>query len=430
MKTKLFLLFFLLFCSSVNAEEPSNLNKITDNFEKSCYEYSWKINVSALKDNLLNWKNMSYKVSLNSYEDLKIIQNDSLLPHKVLWNEKTYINYKNDFDINQVESNDNNKNTYISLDTLNEKEVIYELEKPIIANTFQFNIDYESNQSYIDLYISTDWKQFSKVWKTNISDFDLKFIKLKIECSKDMCIREKIKIKELNFIEDRQLIVLNSFYDKDIEFFTKYNCDDSKYTSDAKYYDDYSISNKTQIINLDLNKNPDYNVYFTKDYDKDEIDDNKDNCPLVYNPEQIDTDASGQWDACSDKDRDWKIWEKDNCPTIYNPKQEDSDKNWIGDLCEIDTDLDQVFDSIDNCLTISNPNQEDDDNDTIWNACDNCKIKYNTDQSDVDKDKIWDLCDETDNRYMESNKWFFIGLIVVITIIFGAGIFFIIRKLK
>ena len=54
MKTKLFLLFFLLFCSSVNAEEPSNLNKITDNFEKSCYEYSWKINVSDLKDNLLN----------------------------------------------------------------------------------------------------------------------------------------------------------------------------------------------------------------------------------------------------------------------------------------------------------------------------------------------------------------------------------------
>lgn len=152
MKTKLFLLFFLLFCSSVNAEEPSNLNKITDNFEKSCYEYSWKINVSALKDNLLNWKNMSYKVSLNSYEDLKIIQNDSLLPHKVLWNEKTYINYKNDFDINQVESNDNNK-IHIFHGYIKWKRSYLWTRKPIIANTFQFNIDYESNQSYIFIHI-------------------------------------------------------------------------------------------------------------------------------------------------------------------------------------------------------------------------------------------------------------------------------------
>lgn len=428
MKIWFILIFLLMFFSSVSAED--NLNKVNEHFKTSCFEYNWEIKVSDLKDNLLNWKNMSYKVNLNSYKDLKIIQSGSLLPYKILWNEKTYINYKNNFGIKEIESNDNNINTYISLDTLEEKEIIYELEKTLIPNTFEFNINYESKQSYIDLYISTDGKQFSKILKENISDFDVKYIKLKIECSKDMCIREKIKINELNFIENRQMIVINSFYNKDIEFYTENKCDDTKYTSEAKYYDNYSISNKTQIINLDLKKNPDYNVYFTKDYDKDSIEDNKDNCPLVFNPEQIDTDASGQWDACSDKDRDWKIWEEDNCPTIYNPKQEDINKNKIWDLCEIDSDLDLVFDSVDNCLNISNPNQEDEDNDGIWNICDNCKTKYNFDQSDVDKDKIWDVCDENDDRYMESNSNFFIWLLVFITIIFGSWIFFIVRKLK
>jgi len=430
MRNKLFLLLLLLLFSDVNALENNNLNKLTENFEKSCYENYWEINVDNLKDNLLNWKNMTYKISLNSYKDLKITQNDYLLPYKELANEKTYINYNNEFAINQIESNDNNKNTFIIIDTLDQKEIIYELEKKLISNSFEFNLDYESKQTYLDLYISTDWKQYSKVWKSNISDFDVKYIKLKVECSKDICIREKIKINELNFIEDRKIIVINSFFDENIDFYSNYNCDDNKYTSDAKYYDNYSISTKTQIINLDLEKNPNYNVYFSKDFDKDEINDEVDNCPLIYNPEQVDSDASGKWDACSDKDYDWKIWEKDNCPTIYNPKQEDSDKNGVWDLCEVDSDLDQIFDSVDNCLNIANPNQEDDDSDTIWNACDNCKIKYNADQSDVDKDNIWDVCDEIDDRYMESNKWFFISLLVLVTIIFGAGIFFIIRKLK
>ena len=430
MKIWFFLLLFLMIIQGVSAENNLNLNKVDDNFKISCFEYSWKINVSELKDNLLNWKNMTYKINLNSYENLKIIQNNNLLPHKILWNEENYISYKDDLWINLIESNDNNINTFISLDTVDKKEVIYELEKTITSDTFKFNINYESSQSYIDIYISNDWKQFSKVSKENISDFDIKYIKLKIECSGNNCIREKIKISELNFIENRQTIVINSFYDEDIKFYTKNKCSDTKYSNDAKYYDNYSINSKTQIINLDLKKNPDYNVYFTKDYDKDWIEDEKDNCDLVYNPEQIDSNANWEWDACSDKDWDYIIWEKDNCPTIYNPKQEDKDKNGIWDLCEKDSDLDKVFDSVDNCLNIANPNQEDDDNDRIWNACDNCKLKYNIDQNDVDKDKVWDVCDEKDDRYMESNSKFFIGLLIFITTIFGAWIFFIIRKLK
>ncbi len=430
MKTKFFLVFLLMFFSKTFAEENSILNQVTDNFDKGCYEYSWKIDVANLKDNLLNWKFQTYKVSTNSIQDLRIIQNWYLIPFKILSSESSFINYKNNFWINQIESNDNNRNTYITIDTLDNNEIIYELDKLLLANTFDFNLNYESKQNNIELYISSDWKEYSKVDKSNISDFDIKYIKLKIVCSKDICIREKIKIYELNFVEDRKIVVLNSFYENNLEFYSKFNCTDKKYTSEAKYYDNYWVSSETQILNLDFAKNPNYNLYKIKDFDKDGIEDSFDNCPNNYNPEQIDSDASWKWDACSDKDYDYIIWEKDNCPTIYNPKQEDQDKNGIWDLCESDVDKDWVYDSIDNCLNIANPNQEDDDSDRIWNACDNCKLKFNIDQSDVDKDWIWDLCDQKDDRYIESNKWFFIGLLIFITIAFGAGIFFIIKKLK
>ncbi|MDD2907502.1 MAG: thrombospondin type 3 repeat-containing protein [Candidatus Gracilibacteria bacterium] len=430
MKTKVFLIFFLMFFSRAYADVPSELIQITDNFDKNCFEYSKQLNKDELKDNLLNGKYQTYKVNINSIKDLKIIQNGYLIPFKTLYSESNYINYSGDFSIVEKEANDNNRNTFKSIDTLDNSEIIFELDKLLLANTFELNFKYDAKQNYIDLYISSDGKKYFKVDKSNISDFDIKFVKLKIECSKDMCIREKIKLYELNFIEDRKIIVLNSFFDNDLQFYSNFNCTDKKYTSEAKYYDDYSISSETQNINLDLEKNPTYNIYTTKDFDKDEIVDELDNCPNTYNRDQKDSDASGIGDACSDKDKDSIIGEKDNCPTIYNPKQEDDDKNGVGNACEKDSDNDGVFDTVDNCLNVSNPNQEDDDNDKMGNACDNCKAKYNFDQKDVDKDGIGDTCDEKDDRYVESNKGFFIGLLICITIIFGVSIGFIIKKLK
>jgi hypothetical protein len=58
--------------------------------------------------------------------------------------------------------------------------------------------------------------------------------------------------------------------------------------------------------------------------DGDGIDDEFDNCPVVYNPDQTNTDIDGVGDLC------------DNCPDDHNPDQTDSDEDGIGDDCECD----------------------------------------------------------------------------------------------
>ncbi|HQQ62815.1 MAG TPA: thrombospondin type 3 repeat-containing protein [Pseudomonadales bacterium] len=60
----------------------------------------------------------------------------------------------------------------------------------------------------------------------------------------------------------------------------------------------------------------------------------------------------------------------DNCPYIYNPDQVDSDQDGFGDGCEVDKDNDGVLDTVDNCPLVSNTNQQDSDTDGLGDACD------------------------------------------------------------
>jgi cysteine-rich repeat protein len=71
------------------------------------------------------------------------------------------------------------------------------------------------------------------------------------------------------------------------------------------------------------------------DADQDEVNDNLDNCPLVSNPLQTDTDLDGLGDACDyDDDNDGVLDEVDNCPLVPNPAQIDVDGDGIGDICD------------------------------------------------------------------------------------------------
>ncbi|XP_067003820.1 cartilage oligomeric matrix protein [Anabrus simplex] len=126
-----------------------------------------------------------------------------------------------------------------------------------------------------------------------------------------------------------------------------------------------------------------------KDADNDGVLNTPDNCPLVANPDQLDTDEDGgdkQGDAC------------DNCPTVPNYDQEDVDKDGLGDVCDPDIDNDGIANHLDNCPKKANPDQRDSDGDGLGDVCDNCPRVPNPNQHDSDNDLVGDLCDSDLDR--------------------------------
>jgi hypothetical protein len=108
-----------------------------------------------------------------------------------------------------------------------------------------------------------------------------------------------------------------------------------------------------------------------QDADGDLIDDRVDNCPLVANFDQRDTDHDGLGDACDpDDDNDTIADADDNCPLVSNPDQTNTDGDGLGDICDPDDDNDTIADADDNCPLVSNPDQTDSDGDGLGDACD------------------------------------------------------------
>lgn len=83
----------------------------------------------------------------------------------------------------------------------------------------------------------------------------------------------------------------------------------------------------------------------------------------------------------------------------------------------VDTDMDQIPDSMDNCPNVSNPGQldvnrnsigdecDDFDGDGVIQSVDNCPSVPNMDQRDTDGDRIGDACDPDESRITEKYPW-------------------------
>jgi hypothetical protein len=147
------------------------------------------------------------------------------------------------------------------------------------------------------------------------------------------------------------------------------------------------------------------------DDDGDGVKDAADNCRLAKNPGQLNTDGDGKGDKCDgDDDGDGRADAKDNCPLVANAGQLDTDNDDKGDNCDADDDGDGLADANDNCPKVKNPGQLDSNGDGKGDACaldddadgvpdtdDVCAKVADPDQDDTDLDGKGDACDADDD---------------------------------
>ncbi len=435
------------------------------NIDSINYDYYISIssdNINYNKISLYNLNTFSFRYikidftyKFDSDDILENIKINDLIFTK---NDFTYLVKWNNWSTAKLFSNFycSNWKDYSDLQTYNNDN--YSEEKSFMYKTWlkQVNISLVKNISYsLDKWTDTDWDWINDEEDNCKSYYNTNQLDTNTNGIWDICddddsdwIIWKNDNCPFNSNADQKDINNNKIWDvcefdkdRDSIFDSLDNCI-NKANSDQKDSDDdsiWDICDNCKLYNptqLDKNNN---NIWDTceetekfekeNDVDKDKVIDYIDNCKEILNPLQEDGDVDWIWDVC------------DNCKDIRNNKQEDENKNNIWDLCE-DSDADWILWYLDNCINIPNTDQKDSDNNWVWDLCedddsdsiltfnDNCPYDYNPDQKDIDNDKIWDTCDDKDNRFIESNKVFFISFIVFMVLVFVSWIFLMFKKLQ
>lgn len=317
------------------------------------------------------------------------------------------------------------------------KELVIHFPKTLLKGTFFYTL--QTNNPYVSFQISNNGKEWYKI-QDSLENYDLDYVKIIFSSeSWEKNILKNTEIFELSFYQKTlHTILVKSVSFAPIEIYSHYVCEENEVNilfQKQKKSPYFPITKHTKIFTGYLFPNKDFNPnhitkILYKDTDQDGVPDKDDNCKYDYNPNQLDSTASWVGDVCSDVDNDTIIGKNDNCPLLYNPDQKDENKNGIGDVCERDTDKDGFVDADDTCPHTSDPEQYDTDEDHVWDACDNCKNVYNPDQKDIDWDMIGDACDEKDDRFIESNKTFFIIFIIILGTLFIIFILLLIGKIQ
>jgi Zn-dependent metalloprotease len=109
-----------------------------------------------------------------------------------------------------------------------------------------------------------------------------------------------------------------------------------------------------------------------------------DNCRTIPNANQADADSDGIGNVCDDDDEDGRINSQDNCPSVWNEDQGNCDGDGLGDACDPDNDNDGIRDDLVAPVCTGG---------NTSNCNDNCQCTPNPGQEDGDADEVGDACD-------------------------------------
>ena len=148
-------------------------------------------------------------------------------------------------------------------------------------------------------------------------------------------------------------------------------------------------------------------MFVANDSDNDGIPDDEDNCPLIGNADQTNTDSDANGNACDDDDDNDDIPDgEDGYPLIAIGDRLDTDGDGIPNDCDTDcagmsADADDDNDGVDDtsdAFPLDPTEQSDTDLDGVGDNGDNCPTAPNPNQTNFDGDSLGDLCDPDDDN--------------------------------